>query len=118
MPGVIGYTLTLSGAIQNLSAAFPADVVDPVNKADLDPPLRAIWFQGEKANTNDVFLGGSNQATTLKGSSPINYSFRVDPGDTAPPIIIGSFDSGGTKFSDWYVIGTAGEKLCFGGNVF
>src|SRR3990172_719180 len=97
------YQLTLTGAAQRLSDALGdgVGVVNPVNNF----ALRLIMFQGLKANTNDIFVGhNSSVSSTIHG-------FRVDATDSAQPIIIGGFDEGPIKLSDFWVLGTANEVL-------
>ena len=43
------------------------------------------------------------------------HGFRIDPGDTAAPIVLGGHDEGAMKFSDFWVVGTGGEVLLIGG---
>src|SRR5678816_1776822 len=106
----VSYQLTLSGVAQRLTLAFPADDRNPGGKYDV--PLRVISFQGLKANTNDIFVG-----TDALVSSTV-HGFRVDATDSAPPITFGSFDTGGSRFSDYYVVGTANEVLVFHGILY
>jgi hypothetical protein len=105
------YTLTLSGAAQRLSDCFGsgAGVVDPAK----DIPFREIMLSSLKANAADIFVGGDNATVTST-----SHAFRIDPGDTAPPITLGGHDSGGYKLSSIYVLGTASDVLCIGGNPF
>lgn len=112
--GFIALQLTLNGNVQRVSDALPNGGLDA--RGNLDPtadvPLRAVTFQSLKTNTNDIFVG-----STPTVSSTV-HAFRIDPGDTAPPIVIGSYDGGGSKPSDFYVKGTNGEVLLFGGVTF
>lgn|SRR5678815_861816 len=109
MPAV-AYQLTLTGVVQRLTLAFPADDRNPGGKYDV--PLRVISFQGLKANTNDIFVG----TDTLVSSTV--HGFRVDATDAAPPVTFGSFDTGGSRFSDYYVLGTNGEVLLIHGILY
>lgn len=95
------YTLTLNGAAQRLSTVLGnTEVGGPQDEA-----FRMISFQAGKANTNDIFIG----ATSSVSSS--DYGVRLDPTDTQPNDILGHFDTGPYKLSDFYVIGTNAEKL-------
>lgn len=91
------YTVTLAAAAQSVATALGLT-------ASTDIPFRTLTFQAGKANTNDAFVGGSGVTTT-------DYGIRLDPGDTAPPVVVGAYDTGGLKLSDVYVIGTADEKV-------
>lgn len=66
--------------------------------------MRLIALQPDKGNSNDVYVG----AATLTSS---DYGVRLDPGDTAPPVVLGHFDTGPYKLSEFYVLGTNNEKL-------
>jgi hypothetical protein len=109
--GFISYQLTLNGNVQRLSDALPNGGLDARGQLDptFDVPLRAVTFQGLKANTNDIFIGSTNLVSSTV------HAFRVDSTDSAPPIIVGSYDGGGSKPSDFYVKGTNAEVLLFGG---
>lgn len=100
------YSLTLSGGIQRLSDAFgtqPPGVIDPA----LDIPYRTIVLQGPKAGA-DVFVGGMNQALTLSSSK---FGVRLDPTASVPPVVIGGYDTGPIKLSDFYVLGTSTQVV-------
>lgn len=104
--------LTLSGAAQQLSTALsttPAagETVSPRTRWE-NAPLRTITFQGLKANDADIFVGDSSAV-----SSSV-HAFRIDPGDTAPPIVLGGHDEGPMKLADFWVLGTAAQVLCVG----
>lgn len=105
----LGFTLTLTGSIQRLSDVY-GDGTGVVNVAN-DLPYRTLTFQALKANTNDVYVGGRNQATTL---SSTKHAIRLDPTDTQAVSIMGSYDMGPLKLSDFYVLGTNGEAICVG----
>lgn len=106
------YQLTLTGAAQRLSDVFGLPATTPESAAafvSLDIPFRQLSFQSLKANAADIFIGdGPTVSTTV-------HAIRVDPGDTQPPIILGHFDDGPMKLSDFYVIGTANDVLLVGG---
>lgn len=95
------YTLTLTGAVQRLSTVL----TDPTPGGKDDLPCRLISFQPGKANNADVFVGGSDQVSSS------DYGVRLDPTDTQPCTVLGHFDMGPYKLSNFYVIGTAAEKL-------
>ena len=98
------YSLTLNGAIQRLSTALANTAVG----GPQDEGYRFLSLQPGKANTNDIFVGGSTVSAT-------DYGMRLDPGDTAAPIELGSHDGGPIKLSDLYVIGTNAERLHIAG---
>jgi hypothetical protein len=96
--------VTITAAAQQLGAGLSAaDQAKGLRHA----PVRSITFQLLKANSNDAFIGDENLTTSL-------YAFRIDPGDTAPPIVLGGHDEGAMKLDDFYVIGNAGDTLCVG----
>lgn len=108
--GFVAYQVTIptpAAAIQ-CSSAFPDQKVG----GQYDVPLRAITFQALKAVSNDIFVGADSTVSSTK------HGFRVDSGDTQPPIILGSYDSGGSKISDFWINGTAGDTLLIGGVTF
>ena len=98
------YTLTLNGAVQRLSLVLS----DPTPGGLLDIPLRQVTFQGLKANTNDIFVGDNSAVTST------SHAFRVDATDAALPLVLGPFETGPMKLSDFYVIGTNNEVLVIG----
>jgi len=101
------YQLTLNGNAQRLSDIF-GDGVGVVNAAN-DIPFRTVTFQGLKANTNDIFVSDANTiSSTIHG-------FRVDSTDSALPIILGGYDSGGIKLSNFWVLGINAEVLLISG---
>ena len=95
------YVVTLTGAAQRLSDAIPLTAIT-------DIPFRTLTFQAGKANTTDVLVGDAAISSTL-------YAFRLDPADTAPPVVVGGYDSGPLKLQDFWVFGTNGEKIHIGG---
>lgn len=108
------FQLTLNGNAQRLSdvllaAGVPSGTLPP---AALDLPYRTLTFQALKANTNDIFIGDTN------GVSSTVHGFRVDSTDSALPIILGGYDSGPLKLSDYWVKGTNAEVLIVGGVPF
>ena len=91
------YTVTLTAAAQAVATALGLTAAQ-------DLPFRTLMVQADKANANDAFIGGAAVTTS-------DYGIRLDPGDTAPAIAIGAYDSGPLKLSKVFVIGTAGEKI-------
>jgi hypothetical protein len=105
--GFVAYQLAVTATAKNLVEAFPADGRAIGSRYDV--PLRSITFQLLKASTTDVFLGDSSLV-----SSTI-HGLRVDPSDTAAPIVLGGHDEGPIHFSDFWAIGTGGEVLLISG---
>ena len=104
--------LTLNGSAQQLSTALSTTIasgetVSPRTRWE-SAPIRTITFQSLKANAADVFVGDSSSV-----SSSV-HAFRIDPGDTAPPIVLGGHDEGPMKLMDFWVLGTNADVLCVG----
>lgn len=100
-------TLTLNAAAQRLSSVYSNP--DPSQGDNIC--LRGVMFQGDGANAGAIFVGSSN----LVSSSV--YAFRIPAavaGVPAAPIIIGDFEGGPFRLSDFWVIGTNAEKLHIG----
>lgn len=105
------YQLTLNGNAQRLSDVFGlastvADTDPEFVKRDL--PMRQLTFQVLTAGSNPVYVGESNLVSSTV------HGFRVDPTDTQQPIVLGPFDSGPLKLSDFWVRGTNAEVLVIG----
>jgi hypothetical protein len=95
------YTLTLTGVAQCLK-----DVLGNTERGGpQDEAFRMLALQPDKANTNDIYVGASSAVTSSL------YGIRLDPTDTQPTDILGHFDTGPYKLSDFWVIGTNAEKL-------
>jgi hypothetical protein len=96
------YQLTLSGSAQHLSDAFGdgTGVVNPIH----DIPFRALVLQAQKAGA-DVFVG------TDKTVSSTVFGVRLDPTASAPPLVLGGFDQGPLRLSDFWVVGTNTQVL-------
>jgi len=100
-------TVTLTGVAQRVSDSL----VDPTVGGMQDIPFRQWAVQAGAANANPAFLGGA-------GVTNADYGIRVPTpvgGIPDPPIVLGGFDTGPSKPSDVYVIGTLGEVLHFCG---
>lgn len=77
------------------------------DKRDLTISFGTFLFQAGKANTADAFVGA-------KKDGPVDssdYGFRLDPGDTAPPIVVRRGQGAALRLGDFAVNGTAGEKV-------
>lgn len=99
--GVRDYTLTLTGVAQQLSSVL----ADTQRGGTRDEAFRFLTLQPDKANTNDVYVGGTSAVSSTL------YGVRLDPTDTQVPTEFGHYDSGPIKLSDFWVLGTNGEKL-------
>ena len=105
------YQLTLSGVAQRLSDAYglgapPTPVTEAFAAADI--PLRQVTFQAIVAVAAVIYVGDSNLVSSTV------HGFRLDPTDTQQPIMLGPFDSGPIKLSDFWVLGTANDVLVIG----
>ena len=105
------YQLTLSGAAQRLSNAYglgamPSPVTVAFAAADL--PLRQITLQALTAVAAIIYVGDSSAVSATV------HGFRIDPTDTQQPIVLGPFESGPIKLSDFWVLGTANDVLVIG----
>ena len=112
--GLICLQLTLpASGVARLSDAFLAQaglpLSTPITDTEFvkrDVPLRWISFQALAAATTSFFIGD------LPTVSSTIHGFRVDPADTAVPVVIApGGESGPVKFSDFYVAGTAASVL-------
>lgn len=105
------FALTLNGGVQRLSDVYGkgANVVDQADNV----PYRQLTFQSDPANAAAVFVGSTNAVSSA------NHGFSVDPTQASQlPIVLGPFDTGPLKLSDFFVIGTNNERLMIGGVPF
>jgi hypothetical protein len=108
----VTYQLTLNGAAQRLSNVYGGAANAAIPSPVTDIPYRTVTFQGLKANTNDIFVGNTSSVSSTV------HGFRIDPTDTQAPIVLGSYDSGPLKLSDFWVLGTSTEVLVVSGVPF
>jgi hypothetical protein len=101
-PGVQGFALTLTGLAQRLSDVY-GDGVGVVN-ATHDIPYRTLVLQGAKGGA-DVFVGGSSTVSSTA------YGVRLDPTASTTPLVLGGYDTGPMKLSDFWVIGTSSQLM-------
>lgn len=114
---------TLVAGAQRLSAILKAvagvdqstptspGIAGVVGGAD-DVGFRQIFLQADGANANPIFVGGDS------GVDSNNHAFRLEKGAAGVPSLaatIGPFEGGGVKPSDFWISGTAGEKIHVGG---
>jgi hypothetical protein len=110
------YTLTLTGVVQRLSDAF-GDGIGVIN-AQKDIAFRQIIISADPASANPVYVGGDNTPAV----SSTNHAFSVSPVvgvalGSVQSQSIGPFDLNSIKLSNFFVIGTAGQRLMIGGVV-
>lgn len=98
------WTLTLSGAAQQLSSLLTVPQRGGVN----DEALRTILLQADGANANAIFVGSSSAVSSTAYGVQIVIPTSNVP---AAPIEMSWSHSGPVKLSDFWVIGTAGQKL-------
>lgn len=102
------HALTLTGAAQRLSDVYGdgAGVVNAVH----DIPLRQIVFAADPANGAVVYVGGDDSV------SATDHGFSLDPTQaTAQALLnVGPFSTGPVKLSDFWVLGTDGQRLMIG----
>jgi len=103
--------LALTGVAQRLNTAL----ADPTVGGIQDLPLRQITFQALPANGNPIYIGG--EATSSPVVTAASYAIYIPAptqGVPAPPIIIGAYDAGPLRLSDFSALGTAGQGLAIG----
>jgi hypothetical protein len=101
------YAVTLSGAVQRVSTALG------LTEAAATLPYRQLIFSADPANTAVLYVGDSAVASTTHG-------FALDPtaATAMDKVSVGPFPSGAVKLQDFYVIGTANERLMIAGVPF
>lgn len=95
---VINFTVTLTGANQNLGvlgAAYNRGV------------LKQLILHADTANANVIYVGGNAGATL----SNTEYGFRIEKPVSTIPAAPSVVEAVNTDLSDWLVLGTNGEKL-------
>ena len=104
------FNLTLDGTVQRLSNALPDNTVGGAD----DEALRVISLQPEGGNADPIFVGGGRKAAAGASLSSTDYGFRLEAATaTIPPapFILGEFETGPIRLSEFYVLGTADEIL-------
>ena len=98
------YTLTLTGVAQSLTSLMAA--ADQSVGGANDYGLRQILFQADPANGSAVYVGADN---TVSSSA---HGFSLDPTQASQmPVTIGPFETGPVRLSDFWALGSNGEKL-------
>lgn len=95
-------TVTLTGSAQQLIAGLNTDAAANI-------PIREITFQADGGNGAAVLVGGSNSVSTSDWGLSIPAGAAGVP---AAPLKLGPYAwSGPMKLGDFWVIGTADQKL-------
>ena len=89
------FNMTVAAVAKRLSDVY-GDGVGAVNAAN-DIPYRQIILQAETA---DIFIGGPLVSTTVYGNKIVNAA-------PAAPLVLGPFDTGPIKLSDFYAVSTS-----------
>lgn len=98
------YTFSVTSAATSLSTLL--------SNTNDDQQVINISFQAAAANSNPVYIGGSN--TTV---STTNFAIRIPvPVSSVPagPFVIDAYRGGCLSLRDFKVVGTDGEKLQIG----
>lgn len=99
------YTLTLTAVAQRLSTVLAQQAVAGVD----DVSCRQIVFAADPANAAAVYIGSSS------GVSSTSHAFSLDPTQAShTPVVLGPFDAGPLRLSDFWVIGANNERLMVG----
>lgn len=111
------WTLTLNGSAQQLSSVLGVDdtskanppTAEAVRGGTRDEALRTIILQGDPANTHVVYVGSSSSVS----SSLYGVAVPIPIATSNPTALIAMSwsHSGPVKLSDFWVLGTANEKL-------
>lgn len=100
------YSLTLTGTAQRLSTVL--GVTTP--GGEQDQACRQIILAADPANANAVYVGSDDTV------SDSNHAFALDPTQATARDreTIGPFDAGPVKLSEFWVLGTASQRLMIG----
>ncbi len=107
------YNLTLDGTIQQLSDAL-------ANRSRAGPDdvtLRVVTLQMQGNSADPLFVGGPPRGGGAVTVTSTNHAFRLEPGAAgvpAAPFLLGEFESGPIRLSDFHVLGTDTEVLHIG----
>lgn len=100
------YTLTLTGAAIRLSRVYPSGALDVEPSAADNIPFRQLLFSADPANAAVVYLGGNSAVSST------DHGISLDPTQASQqPVSVGPFETGPVKLSDFWVRGTADERL-------
>ncbi len=99
------YALTLSGVAQRVSSVL----TNTEAGGPQDVACRQIIFSADPANGNVLYIGGV-------GVSDTSHAFALDPTQATAKDreSIGPFEAGPVKLSEFWVLGTATQRLMIG----
>jgi hypothetical protein len=102
------YTLTLSGAAQNIATALG------LSDSEKTLPYLQLIFSADPANANPVYVGDDADVSST------DHGFSLDPtqATAVDKVSVGPFPCGALKLSEFYVIGTANQRLMIAGVPF
>ena len=104
------YNLTLDGTIQRLSSVLAnTEVGGPDDEA-----LRVFMLQMQGDSANPLFVGGAPKVGTVITLTSTDHGFRLESGNAgvpSAPFLLGEFEAGTIRLSDFYVLGTDTEVL-------
>lgn len=101
----IAYSLTLNGSAQRLSTVFANTTVGGPD----DVSIRQLVLQGHHANTARIFVGDD---ASVSGT---DYGFYLPiPTGSPLPVILGPYETGPMRLSNFWVVGTNNEVLKIG----
>lgn len=100
------YSLTMTGAAQQLSDVYGQGASVVGQQADAF--LRQIVFQADRASGNAIYVGSDDLVSVT------NHGFSVESAvaaGTQPAYELGPFENSVVRLSDFWVLGTAGQRL-------
>lgn len=107
------YNLTLDGNIQRLSSVLANSAVGGAD----DESLRVITLQMQGDSGNPLFVGGAPKVGTIPDDVTLtstDHGVRLEGGTggvPTAPFLLGEFESGPLRLSDFFVLGTNAEVL-------
>ena len=104
------YAVTLSGVAQNVATALGLDL----NGQEATLPYRQLIFSADPANTAVLYVGDDNAI------SAADHGFSLDPTQATAmdKVSVGPFPSGAVKLKEFFVLGTADQRLMIAGVPF
>lgn len=99
------WTLTLTGSAQQLSSVLS----DTTRGGKVDEALRMVCLQGDPANTAVVYVGSSSAVSS--SSYGVAVPIPIATNNPTSVITFSFSHSGPMKLSDFWVVGTNGQKL-------
>jgi hypothetical protein len=106
------YALTLTGAPQRLSSVL----ADPTVGGAQDVPLRQVFFQADVANAAALYIGGDALVTAISHAFSLQPLLIAAQAALQPSYVVsvGPYEMGPLKLSDFWVLGTNGQRLMIG----